>query len=242
MISALGAVNGLIFTGARVYSTIGKDYAILSWMSGWNRKHGAPVPALICQGVLVLALVFLFGTTQGRDGINWLLDRTATRMETVAVKDDKGKETGETKEVQAGHVLKPMEWDKPGRLYNPNVPENEKASLLAKGGFETLLACTAPVFWGFFLLTGLSVFVLRELDRGVERPFKVPFYPLLPLIFCCSCGYMLYSSIDYAALDRKWKGGLVLLGAVPLVLGMVLYGISQAIRPAPTERADARQT
>src|SRR5262249_42413868 len=81
MVSALGAVNGLIFTGARVYSTIGRDYAVLGWMSGWDRKHGAPVPALITQGVLVLLLIFLFGSTPGRDGINWLLDQTATGTE-----------------------------------------------------------------------------------------------------------------------------------------------------------------
>ena len=63
----------------------------------------------------------------------------------------------------------------------------------------------------------------------LERPFKVPFYPLLPLVFCLSCGYMLYSSIDYAALDRKWNGGLVLLGVVPLVLGLILYRISDGM-------------
>ena len=72
----------------------------------------------------------------------------------------------------------------------------------------------AAVFWLFFLLTGLSVFVLRERDKTLERPFRVPLYTELPIIFCLSCGYMLYSSIDYAALDRRWKGGLVLLACV----------------------------
>src|SRR3954470_8471742 len=111
------------------------------------------------------------------------------------------------------------------------MPSGMKAARLAKGGFETLLACTAPVFWGFFLLTGLSLFALRQRDPTIERPFQVPLYPWLPLIFCVSCGYMLYSSIDYAALDRKWKGGLVLLGVVPLVLGLILYRISQTFKP-----------
>lgn len=226
MTSALGAVNGLIFTGARVYSTIGKDYPLLSWMSGWSRKQGAPVPALITQGVLVVALIFLFGTPQGRDGINWLLDRTATRTETKKVKDEAGVET--EKQVPAGHVLKPMEWDA-SYLEGAPLPPGEKAARLAKGGFETLLACTAPVFWGFFLLTGLAVFVLRQRDPHVERPFRVPLYPLLPIVFCLSCGYMLYSSIDYAALDRKWKGGLALLGALPLVIGLLLYSFGQLV-------------
>ena len=69
-----------------------------------------------------------------------------------------------------------------GRRWTP--AEGEKATDLAKGGFDTLLTCTAPIFWVFFLLTGISLFVLRERDPHIERPFKVPFYPELPLIFC----------------------------------------------------------
>jgi amino acid transporter len=76
------------------------------------------------------------------------------------------------------------------------------------------------------------VFVLRERDQHIERPFKVPFYPEVPLIFCLSCGYMLYSSIDYALL-RGWKGGLALLGVLPLLIGLVLYRLSRG----PSERA-----
>jgi len=79
-----------------------------------------------------------------------------------------------------------------------------KAARLAKGGFQTLLACTAPVFLGLLPVTGCPC-RLRQRDPGIERPFQVPLYPWLPLIFCVSCGYMLYSSLDYAALDRKWK-------------------------------------
>ena len=68
----------------------------------------------------------------------------------------------------------------------------------------------------FFLLTGVSVFVLRATDRTTARPFSLPLYPLPPLVFCATCGYMLYASLVYA----KW---LVLLGAVPLALGVPLY-------------------
>lgn len=199
MVSALGAVNGLIFTGARVYSTVGKDYAILSWMSGWNREHGAPVPALITQGVLALGLIFLVGTNDGRAVVNSALEKT--------------------------YLLKPMEWEKSYLAGNEEMAAGRKAAEQAEGGFDTLLTCTAPIFWVFFLLTGLAVFVLRERDAGTERPFKVPLYPLVPLIFCLSCGYMLYSSIDYA-LTRQWKGGLVLLGVLPLAVGLPLYHLS----------------
>jgi APA family basic amino acid/polyamine antiporter len=84
------------------------------------------------------------------------------------------------------------------------------------GGFDTLLKCTSPVFWAFFLLTGISLFVLRMKDRTLERPFSVPFYPVLPLIFCATCAGMLYSSIDYA-------GKLVWVGFAPPLAGLILY-------------------
>ena len=221
MISALGAINGLIFTGARVYSTIGKDYPLLSWMSGWNQKKGAPVPALITQGVLALVLVFLVGTDQGRAGINKALEATLLGSKQVEVKGPGGVESKEEKT----YVLRPMEWEDSWKA-GAKIPAGQKAAELAKGGFDTLLTCTAPVFWVFFLLTGISLFVLRERDRDVPRPFVVPLYPELPLVFCLVCGYMLYSSVDYA-LSRGWKGGMFLLGVAPLLIGLLLYRISR---------------
>ncbi len=60
-ISALGAVNGLIFTGARISYAIGSDYAKLGFLGKWNPKTGTPVKALLLQGAISLALVLLFG-------------------------------------------------------------------------------------------------------------------------------------------------------------------------------------
>ncbi len=223
MVSALGAINGLVFTGARVYSTIGKDYPIFSWMGGWDRKHGAPVAALITQGILALGLIFLVGTPDGRDHVNKALEATLLTARQVEEKGEKGPKMVEEKT----YLLKPMEWADSYKA-KLDIPEGKKAAELAEGGFDTLLTCTAPVFWVFFLLTGISVFVLRERDKDVERPFRVPLYPELPLIFCLSCGYMLYSSISYA-LERQWKGGLFLLGVAPLVIGIILYRISRLL-------------
>ena len=68
---------------------------------------------------------------------------------------------------------------------------------LQSDGFEAMVEFTAPVFWIFLLLVGLGLFVLRYKDDSV-RPFKVPLYPITPLIFCASCAYLAYSSIMYA--------------------------------------------
>jgi len=83
------------------------------------------------------------------------------------------------------------------------------------GGFEALVAGSAPVFWAFFLLTGVAQVVLRRRDRGRIRPFSTPWYPLPTLVFCATCLAMLAASLEYA----RW---LTLLGLVPLALGAPL--------------------
>jgi amino acid transporter len=66
---------------------------------------------------------------------------------------------------------------------------------LTRRGFETMVEYTAPVFWTFILLAGIALFVLRRREPTRPRPFRVPFYPLTPLLFCATCAYLLYSSL-----------------------------------------------
>jgi amino acid transporter len=85
-----------------------------------------------------------------------------------------------------------------------------------RSGFAMMVEYTAPVFWLFFLLVGISLFVLRKRERAIVRPFRVPFYPVTPLVFCGVCLCMLYSSLVYTG-----RGGLigvaVLLAGIPLL-------------------------
>ena len=78
---------------------------------------------------------------------------------------------------------------------------------------------TAPVFWLFLLLTAISLFVLRRRDPDRERPFRVPLYPVVPILFAMTCAYLLYSSLAYTGLGAGF-GVVVLLvgGAVLLVV------------------------
>jgi amino acid transporter len=48
------------------------------------------------------------------------------------------------------------------------------------------------------MLTGVALLVLRWKEPGAIRPFKVPLYPWLPLVFKATCAYLLYSSIRHA--------------------------------------------
>ncbi|MFM8623671.1 MAG: APC family permease [Betaproteobacteria bacterium] len=65
-------------------------------------------------------------------------------------------------------------------------------------GFSAMVEFTAPVFWAFLFLVGVSVIWLRQTDGQAQRPFKVPLYPVLPLVFCAACAWLTYSSITYA--------------------------------------------
>lgn len=64
-----------------------------------------------------------------------------------------------------------------------------------EGGVKFMVDFTAPVFWLFFLLTGIGLFVLRFRYPHLARPFKVPLYPILPIVFVGTCVFLLYRSL-----------------------------------------------
>jgi amino acid transporter len=149
-LTALGAIQGMIFTGARIYYAMGQDYRLYAWLGRWSERYGTPVNALVVQGAIALALVIGFGWT--------------------------------------------------------------------KQGFSALVNFTTPVFWIFFCLVSIAVIVLRFRRPELERPFRVPFYPILPLIFCLSCLFMVYASLSWAIEQRSseafWAIALIVLGIV----------------------------
>jgi amino acid transporter len=87
----------------------------------------------------------------------------------------------------------------------------------SRNGFQAMVDYTAPVFWSFLLLVGLSLFILRWREPGRHRPFRVPGYPVTPILFCATCTYMIYASIAYTGIGALF-GVAVLLAGAPLVL------------------------
>ena len=87
-------------------------------------------------------------------------------------------------------------------------------------GFSAMVEFTAPVFWGFLFLVGLALLWLRRADPSTPRPFKVPLYPVLPLIFCAACAWLTYSSVTYAISQNAVHFSLWLIasGVVALLL------------------------
>jgi amino acid transporter len=162
-ISALGAINGQIFTGARIYYAMGSDHRLYSWLGQWDARRGQPVRSLLVQGAITLALVVAFGST--------------------------------------------------------------------RDGFKSMVIFTTPAFWFFLMLVGMSLFVLRRRDPHTRRPYRVFGYPFTPILFCLSCAFMVYASVDWAVTHRSWEAmwsiAILLVGA-----GLSIY--SPESRPAAT--------
>ena len=159
-ISALGAINGQIFTGARIYYAMGADHRLYARLGRWNPTLGTPVWSLALQAAVTAALVVAFGFTAG--------------------------------------------------------------------GFESMVKFTTPVFWLFLFLVGASLFVLRVRQPDVARPYRVPWYPLIPVAFCLSSLFMVYSSISYAIENRTYEA---LWSMAILVAGVVLACFVGKARP-----------
>ena len=150
--SALGAINGMIFTGARIYYAMGTEHRLYSWMGRWDKRKGTPIPSLLIQAAVTLALTVGFGWKGG------------------------------------------------------------------EGGFKSMAIFTTPVFWAFFLPIGFTLFVLRWREPHVERPYRVPLYPVTPILFCLSSLFMLWSSLTYAydnqSYEALWAIGIMAVGVV----------------------------
>lgn len=144
-LAALTSINATMIVAARTNYSLGNDWPVFRFMSGWNSERNAPVAAYLVTGVISLALVLL--ATVNKSGVKFMVD------------------------------------------------------------------FTAPVFWFFFLLTGIALFVLRFTQPHVARPFKVPAYPVLPMIFVGTCAFLLYRSLVYTLENRAVQAALYVMAA-----------------------------
>ncbi len=85
---------------------------------------------------------------------------------------------------------------------------------------STMVDYTAPVFWVFILLTTISLFVFRYRKINFSGAYRVPLYPLPPLLFLIACIYMLYSSLVFT-------GAGALVGAGILAAGIPVYFLAR---------------
>ena len=93
-------------------------------------------------------------------------------------------------------------------------------------GFAQMVDFLSPVFWLFLSLTGPALIILRRRAPNVERPFPVPLYPLVPLVFTAGCLFVLQSSLRYVGLT----GSAISFGM--LALGLA---VRAGLRDPPTK-------
>lgn len=74
-LSCLGAVNGMMFTGSRIYYTLGTQHRLFAWLGRWSPRYDGPVRSLLVQTTFTLILIAGFGWYE--DGFTRLLDFTA---------------------------------------------------------------------------------------------------------------------------------------------------------------------
>jgi amino acid transporter len=86
---------------------------------------------------------------------------------------------------------------------------------VTRGGFATMVDYLSPVYWLFLTLSGVALLVLRRRQPHAPRPFRVPWYPLVPLVFVASSSYVLYSSLAYVRVGA-------IAGVAVLTLGIAL--------------------
>ena len=70
-ISCLGAINGMMFTGARIYYALGTEHSLFAWLGQWNGRLGVPIRSVAGQAVITLALVVTIGRFD--DGFNGMV-------------------------------------------------------------------------------------------------------------------------------------------------------------------------
>ena len=75
----------------------------------------------------------------------------------------------------------------------------------------------SPVDWFFLRLSGAAMSILRRRFPAAPRPFRVPRYPWLPLLFCATSACVLSATLAYVRVGALAGLAVLALGA-PLML------------------------
>ena len=102
------------------------------------------------------------------------------------------------------------------------------ALLAASGTFEQLLTYVVFAGWIFYALGALSVFVYRRRQPNAVRPFRVPGYPVTPLLFVLAAGLLVLNTV--VTQPVRAVGGLAV---VALGVPAFLVWRARSRRPPP---------
>lgn len=80
------------------------------------------------------------------------------------------------------------------------------------GSFDTLTNLAIFVVWIFFVMTVAGIFILRSKFKDLERPYKVPLYPVVPIIGIVGGIYIIVSTLITSTSYALFGIGITLLG------------------------------
>jgi APA family basic amino acid/polyamine antiporter len=80
------------------------------------------------------------------------------------------------------------------------------------GTFNTLTDLLVFVLWIFFVMGVFGIFILRKKVPSDKRPYKVPLYPITPLIGIFGGIFILYSTVISSPINSMIGIGITLLG------------------------------
>jgi basic amino acid/polyamine antiporter, APA family len=101
------------------------------------------------------------------------------------------------------------------------------AALILTGTFQAAATLGVFAIWLVLVLVGAAVFVERRRNPGLTRPYRVPFYPVLPAVFLAGATLV----VALRVVERPFDAGLavvVMLAGLPLYAWQRRRAASQA--------------
>ena len=122
-----------------------------------------------------------------------------------------------------------------GKLNKNGVPANATLFMVVlsviyalSGQFNLLSDLSMFAIWAFYTLTFIGVIKLRKTQPDLERPYKVPFYPVIPIISICSGLFVVIDQLFLAGM----KSSMISLGGVIITLiGLPVYSFMTKNKP-----------
>jgi APA family basic amino acid/polyamine antiporter len=97
--------------------------------------------------------------------------------------------------------------------------------VLVIGGFSQLFTYVIFGGWIFYALAVLSVMALRRKEPNLPRPFRVPGYPIVPILFAATAFAIVVNTL--IATPRE-----SILGLAFIALGIPIYWVQRKLRKA----------
>lgn len=88
--------------------------------------------------------------------------------------------------------------------------------MMSLGAFDTITNMLVFVIWTFYTMSFVAVIILRRREPNMERPYKVPLYPVIPLIAIIAGVFVLINTLFTQTL-------LAVIGIIITLLGIPIY-------------------